>query len=728
MLGVTCAPPLRRGAVTVCLRTSEDGVRWSRWYRVALEVASDGDKGAPVAFSEAIWTGAGRYVEVAARGARGSAAPRRLSDVKVVAINSTEDANRSAEVVGALRRTAARVAGVDTASEAVAMTTRPAIVTRAGWGANESWRDGSPCYAKVKMAFVHHTASGNGYSRSQAAAVVRGVYAYHTQALHWSDIGYNFLIDRYGTIYEGRYGGMTRGPIGAQTLGFNTGSTGISMIGTFSSVRPPAAAVTALERLLAWKLDVHHIDPQGKAALVCGYGQKYATGEHVTFRVISGHRNANYTTCPGAKLYALLPTIRSVAERRGQPKIYSVAVKGAYLSPDGDGVHDRSTLRFTVSETASWTVEIVAAGGEVVRRFNGAGTAGEVTWAGRDSEGNVLPDGAYSAVVRASSTHGDARPARATIHVDMTPPQLGGATVAPNPFSPNGDGHADRTRVRYEPGEAGAARVSVLDGSGQVVRRVTGWRETDAGAQSVAWDGRVAGDDGLTACSDGSWTILLEMRDRAGNLATALRTVVVDRTLRYGALAPRTCSPNGDGVRDSVTVGFRLIRRADVAVRVVAAGQAVRTIDAGSLAAGAYVLEWDGRLDGGEYASSGAYSLRVSARSALGATSAAEGFTADRYRPRLTAPDTVSVALGRTAKVPYTVRDAYSPSVRVTVSVTGAGGGALALVDCGWVKQGVGHICAWRPSARGTYTLTFRARDRGGNRQNAVAVTTLRVR
>ena len=69
------------------------------------------------------------------------------------------------------------------------------------------------------MAFVHHTASGNDYSRAEAPAIMRGVYAYHTRSLHWSDIGYNFLVDRYGTIYEGRYGGMTKGVIGAQVAG-----------------------------------------------------------------------------------------------------------------------------------------------------------------------------------------------------------------------------------------------------------------------------------------------------------------------------------------------------------------------------------------------------------------------------------------------------------------------------------------------------------------------------
>ena len=159
------------------------------------------------------------------------------------------------------------------------------------------------------MAFVHHTASGNDYSAAEAPAIVRGVYAYHTKSLHWSDVGYNFLIDRYGTIYEGRYGGVTRGVIGAQVLGFNTGSTGISVIGTFTDATPPSRTVTSLERLLEWKLDVHHVDPQGTGTLVCGYGQKFATGQRVTFR---GHRRA-----PRRQLHGLprRSSVRAAAER-----------------------------------------------------------------------------------------------------------------------------------------------------------------------------------------------------------------------------------------------------------------------------------------------------------------------------------------------------------------------------------------------------------------------------
>ena len=146
--------------------------------------------------------------------------------------------------------------------------------------------------------------------RADAPALVRGIYAYHTQTLGWDDIGYNFLIDRYGTIYEGRSGGVSRGVIAAQALGFNTGSTGIAMIGTFTGVAPPAAALSSLEKLLAWKLSLCGLDPLSTVTMTCGMTERFKAGARIVLPVIAGHRDVNATACPGDALYALLPAIR----------------------------------------------------------------------------------------------------------------------------------------------------------------------------------------------------------------------------------------------------------------------------------------------------------------------------------------------------------------------------------------------------------------------------------
>ena len=727
MAGVTCAPPARTGEVRVLLRTSEDGRTWSRWYEVALERAAE-EGGAERAFTEPIWTGAGRYAQVAARGAGSQPSPERLRDVRVVAINSTEDADTASTLVGVVRRAAATVAGLDLTSPAGAMTTKPKIVTRAAWGANESWRSGSPSYAPVKMAFVHHTDSGNSYSRAQAPAIVRGVYAYHTKSLHWSDVGYNFLIDRYGVIYEGRYGGVAKGVIGAQVLGFNTGSTGISVIGTFTSATPPSAAVTALERLLEWKLDVHHVDPQGKGTLVCGYGQKYATGQHVTFPAIAGHRDANYTDCPGGRLYAQLPNVRKVVARRGQPKIYGFIAGAPSISPNGDGVQDRVSVGFTVSQEATWTLEVHDDAGRLVRHLGGTGTVVETKWDGKDDAGDALPDGVYTLRAVATSAAGTARAATATVRLDTVAPRVASATVAPDPFSPNGDGHSDLTTLRYTPEEAVRSRISVVDGDGALLRRVAGWTAVTAARHTKKWDGRITSGSGLAPAPEGETTLQLEVRDEAGNTTSLLRKVTVDRTLALTSVSRKTFSPNGDGVHDDVTLSFRLTRAADVTASVVRSGSTLRTISLGRLDKGASSVTWDGKLDAGGTATSGACSLRLTAEGAMGVTSAAQALTVDRTRPRLTAPRTRSVTAGKTAKLSYTVKDAYSPSVRVAVTITNAKGTTVATIACGWVKQGTRHVCSWKARRRGTYTVSFRARDLGGNHENRRAKTTLRVR
>lgn len=193
---------------------------------------------------------------------------------------------------------------------------RPRIVTRRGWGANEKLREKGFGYTKkVKAAFVHHTASGNGYRCSQAASVIRGIYRYHVKSMGWRDIGYNFLVDKCGTVYEGRAGGVAKAVMGAHTLGFNTNSMGIAVLGSFGARKPPAAALKAIARLTAWKLGLYGANPRGKTYLKSGGGNLYRKGKNVRLNVISGHRDGFATDCPGTQLYRKLGTARSTAAR-----------------------------------------------------------------------------------------------------------------------------------------------------------------------------------------------------------------------------------------------------------------------------------------------------------------------------------------------------------------------------------------------------------------------------
>ncbi|MBC2879197.1 MULTISPECIES: peptidoglycan recognition protein family protein [Streptomyces] len=193
---------------------------------------------------------------------------------------------------------------------------RPRIVTRAGWGADESMRERGFVYTKkVKAAFVHHTASGNGYTCAQSPSVIRGIYRYHVVSSGWRDIGYNFLIDKCGTVYEGRAGGVAKPVKGAHTLGFNTNSMGIAVLGTYGTTSPAKAAVNAVAALTAWKLGLYNANPRGTTTLVSAGGNLFKKGAKVKLKVISGHRDGYSTECPGDRLYAKLGTARSTAAR-----------------------------------------------------------------------------------------------------------------------------------------------------------------------------------------------------------------------------------------------------------------------------------------------------------------------------------------------------------------------------------------------------------------------------
>ncbi|MFF2852919.1 peptidoglycan recognition protein [Streptomyces sp. NPDC058001] len=193
---------------------------------------------------------------------------------------------------------------------------RPRVVTRWGWGADERLRQGGFAYAKsVRAAFVHHSGTGNNYRCSQAPSVIRGIYRYHVKSSGWRDIGYNYLVDKCGNVYEGRAGGVTKAVLGAHTLGFNSNTMGVAVLGTFSRSNPPAAAVNAVAKVTAWKLGLFGANPRGKTYLTSGGGNLYRKGKKVRLNVISGHRDGFVTDCPGARLYGKLGTVRGSAAR-----------------------------------------------------------------------------------------------------------------------------------------------------------------------------------------------------------------------------------------------------------------------------------------------------------------------------------------------------------------------------------------------------------------------------
>ncbi|MEU4881247.1 peptidoglycan recognition protein [Streptomyces althioticus] len=197
---------------------------------------------------------------------------------------------------------------------------QPPVTSRADWGADESKSpDPSEYNAEVKAVFVHHTDGANDYDCAESPAIVRGIYAYHTEVNGWNDVGYNFLVDKCGTVFEGRKGGIDRPVLGAHTYGFNRESAGIAVLGTHVTGAASDAALASVARVTAWKLGQYGADPAGSVQLTAGatqtnyFGTAFTAGEQYTFHRVSGHRDGFLTQCPGDALYAQLPTVRTWA-------------------------------------------------------------------------------------------------------------------------------------------------------------------------------------------------------------------------------------------------------------------------------------------------------------------------------------------------------------------------------------------------------------------------------
>lgn len=387
LMGVTWAPDPAVGEVEVLVRNRSGG-RWSAWESVDADTDDAPDAGSQDARGPGfrigtapIWTGPSDGVQVRVNALSG-AKPR---DVRIELVDpGTSPAD--ALVDGPRDR-------------ARAEQPQPQIITRAQWGADESIRRGSPSYnSTVKVGFVHHTASSNDYTREQAAAMVRGIYAYHVKSNGWSDIGYNYLVDRYGRAYEGRAGGLDRFVVGAHTGGFNTHSFGVSLLGDFSTVAADTATIGMLTDVLAWKLGAAYRDPLGKAVLTSQGGgtSKYSAGTQASFDVVSGHRDAGNTSCPGATTYNRMGALRQqVADKLGAGLVDPVFTGGKEHEPGARGPLT-ATAR-TLGEL-DWTTTVQDADGAVLRTASGRNADGEplaLTWDLTDEAGRPVRPGAY---------------------------------------------------------------------------------------------------------------------------------------------------------------------------------------------------------------------------------------------------------------------------------------------------------------------------------------------
>jgi hypothetical protein len=492
-----------------------------------------------------------------------------------------------------------------------AATELPAIVPRSTWGADEKIRRGPPSYAAdVRFAVVHHTAGTNGYSRAEAAAIVKGIQRFHVQSNGWNDIGYNFLVDRFGTVYEGRFGGVDRNVVGAHALGFNTGSVGIALLGTYENTAPSAAALDAIGRLIAWRLDLAHVDPTAFLTVISGGSDRYASGIPVLLSSVSGHRDTGFTACPGDVLYGRLGTIASTARGLGGLKIFEPK---ATLT--GSAVRVRARL----SQSSAWTVAVASQAGVEVARGNGSGTGVDWTW---DSAGAAA--GSYRWTVSA----GSARPAVGTLRAGggTLPVAIETLTAEPEAISPNGDGQADTTTLTYRISAPANVSVEVTDAIGGVVATVVDRVWTGAGQHTVELDG--------AALADGIYNVVITARTASGVSVQKVVPLSVNRTLGLVTVTPAAFSPNADGRRDRLTLTFALTVPSDVRIRIEREGRWVASPLLASFPAGTQRFVWDGRRARG-LIRDGEYTAVVEASGGVGPIAFGVPFSSDATAPRV---------------------------------------------------------------------------------------------
>jgi len=359
-----------------------------------------------------------------------------------------------------------------------------------------------------------------------------------------------------------------------------------------------------------------------------------------------------------------------------------------------------------------------------VRTLSGHGVTASATWNGCDKSGVVLPDGAYTLTASATSALGTAMPATATVFIDTTPPKLVSGSLRAPLFSPNGDGIADLALVDFVTSEALSARLQVKGVNGATLR-VYKWASLAAGKHTLSWDGESIsnGTPAPAPAPDGAYTIQLDLRDSVGNSAATSFAVQLNRIIGSPVMSPSWFSPNGDGRADTVALSFQIFSPATVKVKVAGKAGVVLRFSPELLAVGVNTWSWDGRDQTGALVPDGRYRASATASNASGSVSVGANITKDTTRPRLSAPNPHSLALGGKARLTYTVKDTYSTLALITATVTRPSGARVRSLHLGWVRVGQKHVCVFKPSSAGRYYVTFRAQDLALNSAAPVVIS-----
>ena len=423
LVGLTWQGKIDQGIVFK-VKVRESGV-WTNWINLENGLYEEASTGTTEAINarggtDPLLTAPADGIEIAMEGNLGSIP----TDLKVNLFNS--DATRQDRLISKSSSSTpltssamSLVSNVPAVSPQGAVVPRPRIVSRAEWGADETWRSPTPRMGtRVLAGVVHHTASTNSYTADQAPAQMRNLYAYFTKSLNYSDMGYNFLVDKFGTIYEGRAGcainaaptcdGPAQPTQGAHTAGLNLDTFGVSVIGNYDVLAPenPAVIVEAVASLMAWKIAPYGLDPNATARVLStdtSGSSRFSAGQTATMQVITAHRDVGITACPGRYLYPYMAQIRSRATDLLLPVIRDASVTPLNMNQIAA---ENVSVRATIPATAQWSVEVVnESTGQLVNSVSGIqGTTGPITfdWNKTDQSGLAVPAGRYAVAIRAS--------------------------------------------------------------------------------------------------------------------------------------------------------------------------------------------------------------------------------------------------------------------------------------------------------------------------------------
>jgi hypothetical protein len=382
---------------------------WTPWVTLHRTGDHGPDEGTPPAGTDPAFMGAADEFQLRLRG--------NPAGLRARFVRALPTATLAGRITRGLSR---RRAGA--AARKPAQAGPPAMIMRSEWGADSVPPRADPDYGAVQMAFVHHTVTANDYGPDDSAGIVLGIARYHRDSNRWNDIGYNFLVDQYGQIFEGRGGGIDQPVVGAQAQGYNSVSTGIACLGTFSAVAQPEAGLEALARIVGWKLGLHGVPVRGAVTVISAGGpsNRYPAGTNVTFQRISGHRDGDSTSCPGDALYAQLEDLRGRAER------YAVAAASSGLTMRAGYTTIRARRTVDVSGNLRFADGSSPGGAPLSIEFQTAGSAwSPVARAGCAPDGGwrttITPptSGVFRAVYSGDSTR--PRVESETVRIDVIP-------------------------------------------------------------------------------------------------------------------------------------------------------------------------------------------------------------------------------------------------------------------------------------------------------------------